>query len=230
MEGINETSKKGDSSTDRKDDQQHETQDSQSQIARQRKLTEKGRRYHIEKLENRRNVLFHNLWDHTKTIQNSTDTKTIKLLHHKWLKIYQDFQHVHNEYCELLSKEDLEIYLKDWYNPRYEDICAFQTYLEELFASKMNLSQGSPEGQVVEEGIRPDDSISRISHKTKKSQSGSSTISAIRIKTVQEKAELEIKQKKLKEKQSLERQRSELKLREEELELQTAMDIVSAMK
>ncbi|XP_074641192.1 uncharacterized protein LOC141898938 [Tubulanus polymorphus] len=195
-------------------------QDVRPKETRNRSLTEKGVEYQKEnKLKDRKSLLkkLNNLSSTLLSVIEHSDYDVVQNSYKDWIKTYENFLQVSDEYCLLLSskeKENLSVESNE-----------MNTYFNQVkMAAENTLS-------VLARSKRSAESRKSVRSKASSVRSdlskGSSIISA-RLKEEQRKAELNVLLNSMKKKQTLELEKLRLKQQEEFLDLNTQLEVSEA--
>ena len=204
--------------------------DNVSANPRIRKSTEKGLSYKKELLENNLQKCFRKLKISAEKLQTlifECDYHDVQSVHKEyadWLSLYAALFKEHDELCNLLSSQELDIH-KQLFSDKDIYLRSFKARVEEWFATHESRANDTE-----------DRKSTRSSHssKTHRSQSSTSRYSrtssllSAKIKEQQRKAELLARSATLKQKQELEMKKIQLQQQEEELSLKTEMSISDA--
>ncbi|XP_054869314.1 uncharacterized protein LOC129349591 [Amphiprion ocellaris] len=137
--------------------------------------------------------------------------------------------HVKDLFCQIGCEENMNTDQRDWYEPRISQHLNFVKDVN-VWIQAAKLRQ--EESKRISDELKPEDSVSVTSKKSKRSKcvSSASTSSAHseRLKIELERAALLAKTAALKRKQALEEQELQLKAEKEELELQAGLDAADA--
>ena len=211
----------------------HSEDDALHERSRARMQTEKGLAYLQDMKAKRVSQLFRQIKSKTERIEHvmyeKHDQSEVRAEYKVWLSFYEDLLKQNSEYCTLLSKEDLQEYMENIWDNKDTYLKNFKVYYSDWEAARSQLEYdvGNQSKHHHTQNIDNMTSVSRTSRRRSRA-SIASAVSSARLKAEQEKVVLEARMKTLKRKQEIEMARLKLQLEEEELNLNTELNIVQA--
>ena len=204
---------------------------------RERKLTEKGWMYKVEKLQKERKRVVDKIKGlipkMKELMKQEKNVSEVKQCMENLNTLCENATTTHNELLPLIPEDEF-IKQKEWFSSIMNYSNTFQRNTQEwIVETEQKISQEHQDSSEmplqpvemnevneIEDNIKPSDSVSNVgSHKT--SQSQRSSTSSIRLKAEAELAALSMRHKLLKEKHALEEEEQRLRKKREELQLNT---------
>jgi hypothetical protein len=197
---------------------------------RARTLTEKGLSYQLDILSKKCKKSLNQVQAKSEHIRSQFIEDVSKhereLLYSHWLTLYEHFLDAYDDVVVLLSDQDKQTYLENFYVPNQTSLEAFKISCQQWVSHTKVEHTKLQREQILSETKY----ISRINDDTKSNKSTSShatsigsALSMAKLKEEQIKAELLVKATALKKKKLIEQAKLRLQLEEDEFEIENAM-------
>jgi hypothetical protein len=220
---------------------------SRTRPQRLRMQTTKGLAYQVEMKRKRREQLYKQLakkMDHIKSsmIEDVSENDMNNMYSH-WLSLYENCMYVHEELGLMMSEDDKNHDIIDWFQPRAALIDKFKRAVENWFLhsdeettdakyTKSTEVNWENSHKVAQSLLKADDVNSVVSkrshHSSSSAASVASSVAMAKIKEDQKRAALQIKAARLKQKENIQQASLQLQIEKEKLEIEEEIAISAA--